>query len=324
MSPEQKENPLSVSYPSDIYSLGIIAYELILGRLSHGVIHLSLLPKNLRGLIEQALTIDLNRRYQDIVDFITDISASLKSWQVQPTESKEELSEEILDLIQQTRAILIPQKLPRWPQVEMGIAVQEGISLSGFYLDFFRLPENRLCLVLAEPYEPGVASLLHGSILRGMVRMAIQSSFHNAKKDLHPIKMLTDLSHALFEDPMHQKLSLSLLLLNPEKDTLSFVSCDFCKLIAIQEGGKKARILSTPNPLLGEDPNRAILETADNWHSGDTLILTTFPKSEETPNGEELLLSPQPQAEKFLQRLIAQKSSPTKRQSAVLSLHRIF
>ncbi|HEX2583043.1 MAG TPA: protein kinase [Chlamydiales bacterium] len=324
MSPEQKENPLSVSYPSDIYSLGIIAYELLLGRLSHGVIHLSLLPKNLRGLIEKALQTDPKMRYQDIVDFITDISSALKVWEVQPTESSEEASEEILDLIQQTRAILIPQKLPRWPELEMGIAVQAGISLSGFYLDFFHLPENRLCVILAEPNEPGVISLLHGSILRGMVRMAIQHSFHNGKKDLHPIKMLSGLSQALFEDPMHQTFSLSLLLLNPDKDTLSFVSCDFCKLIAIAEGSKKPRILSTPNPLLGADPNATILETADNWHSGDTLLLTTFCKSEEMPNEEELLLSPQPQAERFLHRLSTQKATPTKRQSVVLSLHRIF
>ena len=324
MSPEQKENPLDVSYPSDIYSLGIIAYELILGRLSHGVIHLSLLPKNLRPFIDKALQVDVKMRYQDIVDFITDVSSALKSWEVEPAESKEDVSEEILDLIQQTRAILIPQKLPRWPQIEMGIAVQEGISLSGFYLDFFHLPENRLCVILAEPYEPGVISLLHGSILRGMVRMAIQQSFYNGKKDLHPIKMLSGLSQALFEDPMKQKFSLSLLLLNPDKDILSFVSCDFCKLIAIPEGSKKVRTLSTPNPLLGADPNATILETADNWHSGDTLLLTTFTQSEETPNSEELLLSPQPQAEKFLQRLSAQKALPTKRQSCVLSLHRIF
>jgi len=324
MSPEQKENPLSVSYPSDIYSLGIIAYELILGRLSHGIIHLSLLPKNVRDLIEKALQNDLKRRYQDIVDFITDISATLKSWEVHPPESKEELSEEILDLIQQTRATLIPQKLPRWPQIEMGIAVQEGITFNGFYLDFFHLPENRLCVIVAEPSETGVASLLHGSILRGMVRMAIQQSFYNGKKDLHPIKMLSGLNQALFEDPMRQKFRLSLLLLNPDKDTLSFVSCDFCKLIAIPEGSKKPRILSTPNPLLGIDPNTTILETADNWHSGDILLLTTFHQSDDLPTSDELLLSPQPLSETHLQRLLSQKGVSMKRHSCVLSLHRIF
>ena len=45
MSPEQKTNPKKIGFSSDIYSLAIIAYELILGRPSFGEIHLSLLPK---------------------------------------------------------------------------------------------------------------------------------------------------------------------------------------------------------------------------------------------------------------------------------------
>jgi len=47
MSPEQRFEPQTVSFPSDVYSLGIIAYELALGKLSHGQIHLALAPKGL-------------------------------------------------------------------------------------------------------------------------------------------------------------------------------------------------------------------------------------------------------------------------------------
>lgn len=322
MSPEQKENPLSVSYSSDIYSLGIIAYELVLGRLSHGVIHLTLLPNDLRSFIEKALHPNPADRYQDIVDFITDISHYLKSLEDNPQKPQEEISIEVLDMIQQTKAVLIPQKLPKWPQVEIGIALPEGMCLNGFYLDFFRLPENRLCLILAEPIDLGVSSLLHSSILRGMVRMAVQQSFHTGKKDNHPVKMLNSLSQALFEDPMHQKFRLCLLLLNPDKDLLSFVSCGYSPLWHIPEGSKKIRSLSTPNPQLGADPNATLLETADNWHSGDTLILCPSRKAEEPPtdlSSEDFLLSAQHQAERMLQRYPQQK-----RPSAILSIHRIF
>jgi len=56
MSPEQKDNPASVTYSSDIYSLGIIAYELILGKLSHGRIHLSLMPKGIQKILSKVVT----------------------------------------------------------------------------------------------------------------------------------------------------------------------------------------------------------------------------------------------------------------------------
>ena len=75
MSPEQKEYPEGVSYPTDIYSLGIIAYELILGKLSHGLIHLSLMPKGLQKIFNKMLQSKPEERYHDIVDLISDLSA---------------------------------------------------------------------------------------------------------------------------------------------------------------------------------------------------------------------------------------------------------
>lgn len=317
MSPEQKINSEAVTYASDIYSLGIIAYELLLGRLSHGTIHLSLLPQSLRPLIAKALEPDLSKRYQDIVDFITDISHYLKTMKRQPETLQEEMSDEVLDMIQQTRQILIPQKPPRWPPVEIGVAFAEQQPLNGLYLDFFRLPENRLCIIFAEPLDTGVSSLLHSSVLRGMVRMAIQHCLLNGKKDIHPIKMLSELSQALSIDPMQQKFKLSLLLLNPDKDLLSFVSCEFANLWHIDGGSRNIRSLSTPNPLLGVSPSISLLETADNWHTGDILILRAGVKEPEpiTEIGAEtLLLSAQHQAERLVE----------KNASAVLAIHRIF
>ncbi|HSX26928.1 MAG TPA: protein kinase [Chlamydiales bacterium] len=325
MSPEQKENPLLVTFASDIYSLGIIAYELILGRLSHGVIHLALLPKSLRKIIENTLRINPKERTQDIVDFITDISQMIQSQDAETEKKDEEISDEVLEMIQRTRSILIPKKAPRWPQVEMGIAVHEGVSPSGLYLDFLRLNENRLAIVLAEPVESGVASLLHGSVLRGMFRMAVELFFQNGKKDQHPVKMLHALSRALHEDPMDQNFALCFLILNPDKDQLSFISCNYSPLWHIAEGTGKVRTLSTPNPSLGSNPNAALLETADNWNSGDTLILHSL-KVEENPSWvtDHLNISAQHQAEKLLHRLAGNRSPLPKRSSAVLTIHRIF
>lgn len=74
MSPEQKKHGAHASYTSDLYSLGVIAYELFLGKPSHGIIHLHLLPKPIRMLLEKLVEPDPKKRCQDIVDFIDAVS----------------------------------------------------------------------------------------------------------------------------------------------------------------------------------------------------------------------------------------------------------
>lgn len=74
MSPEQKMNPDSVSYPSDIYSLGIIMYELVLGRTNHGKVILSRMPLGLQPILLKCLQPLASNRYSDVVALITDLS----------------------------------------------------------------------------------------------------------------------------------------------------------------------------------------------------------------------------------------------------------
>lgn len=55
MSPEQKKDPLSVSYSSDIYSLGIIAYELITENSATGSSIFPSFPKSLERSLKKRL-----------------------------------------------------------------------------------------------------------------------------------------------------------------------------------------------------------------------------------------------------------------------------
>ncbi|HEY4254925.1 MAG TPA: protein kinase [Chlamydiales bacterium] len=327
MSPEQKENPLNVSYSSDIYSLGIIAYELLLGRLSYGVIHLPLLPKELRALIEKALQPDPKERYQDIVDFITDISQYLKHSQESVQQKTEEIPEEMLNMIQHTKELLIPLKPPSWPPVEIGIALHEGSLLTGLCIDFFRLPSNCFCLMIGEPEATGVAALIHSSIVRGMIRMAMEYGFRSGKKEPTLAKFLSGLNKTLCEDSARSSFGLSLLLLNPEKEKLTFASCGHSSLWHIPDGSTSLREITTPNVPLGTHINASILEGTDNWGSGDTLIVNSFSKQTQPKERwikESLLLPPKQMAEKTLEHLLLENPKQRQRSSAALSIQRIF
>jgi hypothetical protein len=154
-----------------------------------------------------------------------------------------------------------------------------------------------------------------------MVRMAIQHHFHNGKKDAHPIQLLQTLGRSLKEDPLKATFACSLLFLNPDRDQLSYISCGYSPLFLLSENSRVPRTLTTPNAPLGADPNAPILQTADNWYSGDLLLLHTLGPKPDDPSFlvPHLLLSPQPLAEQTLQ-LLPHNSKP----KLVLALQRLF
>jgi serine/threonine protein kinase len=279
MSPEQKKHPEQVSFPSDIYSLGIIAYELIVGRLSHGEIHLSLLPKHLREILEKMLQVKVEERYQDIVQVITDISTYLNAYK---QESKEETPKEF--------SFLVP-KLPKWAQFEIGMAMQEGSN--NIYVDFFQ-KENRYAIVLAESLKTTESTSSQLLTLRGMLKAILQ-------KDFHPLTIMLMLNKILSEeeDPFH--FGLSFLLVEPEKDQLFFIAHNHTDLLLLPESSQSVHVLSTPNPTLGSHQQDSFLESSDSYNAGDTLILHTLSI---TPKEKDLLelalFSPQHKAEKLL------------------------
>jgi len=160
MSPEQREDPENVSYPADIYSLGIIAYELILGRGSHGKVHISLMPKGMQPILTKALQADPKDRYLDIVDFIADVASYLNSGEVQSEQKGAHQLSEVAENLQHAQKVLLPAHPPKWPKLEIGVVSHRGMSISGIYYDFFELPEGAYGILMAEPATKGVERFL--------------------------------------------------------------------------------------------------------------------------------------------------------------------
>lgn len=330
MSPEQKINPLNVSYNTDIFSLGVITYELILGHLSHGIIHLDLLPKELSPIIEKALKVNPKERYQDIVDFITNISQYLKS-NFEEKELLEDPSSHILLSFEKTQNFLFPTNPPDWTNTDIGIAINDGVSLTGLYADFFKLPDGSSLIIVAEPLHEGVVSLIYTSHLKGIIKTLIhQLGF---KKELQPVTFLQQINQMLLNDS-EQKFYLNLLLLNADKEEFSFISCGYTPLFYIQQGSKKVTLLPTPNPLLGSDNGATLLSTAANWYVGDRLLLVT---SEMLSNEKEatshlaktltntLLFPPKQQVKKIFNEMNKNfRKTFSKRGGALISIQRIF
>ena len=155
MSPEQKESPLEVSFPTDIYSLAIIAYELCIGRLSYGVVQLSLMPKGLRNILSKALMPNPKDRYPNIQEFVEDLNAYIEH----SFEENEELLDlslkELAEFYENVSFTLLPKNTSFQNKLLTGVATPKGILSSHIYCDYLHLSDDNLAIFIGWPEKKG-------------------------------------------------------------------------------------------------------------------------------------------------------------------------
>lgn len=324
MSPEQKENPLAVSFASDIYALGIITYELVLGKLSHGSVHISLMPRGLQKILRKALQPSPKERYQDIVDFIHDLSAYLKSEEIEKELKGKDSASRFIEELEAASTLFLPASLPPWPKVEIGFARHWPQGIASQYFDFFE-KDGTYSLLLAEPSDVGSKGMLALAMLRGIVR------------SLFPLQGSSDetiskINRLLCDDALDTFFLLFLLRLDPMMNQLHFLSCGFGSLWHLASGSTHPRRISSDSVALGIDTDFEYESVRTNWQIGDVLILHPAQKTKEddempsralhTSLMESLYLAPQRQAETLLRKLVP-PASTSQRPLSLLSIQRI-
>lgn len=312
MSPEQKEDPGSVTFATDIYSLGVILYELISGKPSYGIINMTSLPRSLRKIAAKALAISVAERYQHMPEFIHDVSQYLSSGDFEKERPGSDEARELHERLQRAHLNLSPLGPPSWPQMDLGIAKGPGRQQLGLYYDLFRLPNNTFLALIATSSTLSVEATISIAGLRGMIRMQLHEFIAlSAKAVFNPLPFVEKLNQLLCDDPLSERFTLGLVYLDPLRDLVTWISCGFDDLLHIPQGHTAARRLSSQNNLPGASATTRFSETSDNWNAGDILIFHSFrmqdnvsqeqkeqfEQSLNTAISENLLLSAQRQAE---------------------------
>jgi serine/threonine protein kinase len=273
MSPEQKENPDKASFSSDLYSLGVIMYELTTGKLSYGVINLSLLPKGLKRILAKALAVSVPERYQDITDFIHDISQYLSSGEMEKERPGGDQIKEVHESLQRTIQNFSPTSSPSWSNMEVGVAKARVTNQMGLYIDFFHLSKNAYLILMAASPVTGVESAPYIAGLRGMIRMLLNDPQSTTRTGFKPISFVEVLNANLCQDPLGQQFAMSLIYLDPMQESVTYLACGFDPLLHLSRGTRSPRKLISQNPLLGADSAAKFVEAQDNWNEGDLLVI---------------------------------------------------
>jgi serine/threonine protein kinase len=283
MSPEQQENPESVSYPSDIYSLGIITYELVLGKLSHGHIHLTLMPKGIQKILTKALQANPKDRYQDIVDFITDVTMYLNSTEILKERKVGDRLSEISEGLRSAQDFMTPQKPKDWKGMELGVATHQGLGVLGVYYDFIELMDGNYGIIMAESSARGAESVIFLAMLRGIIQTLINQT-------TDPTELAQRLNKIILDQHIEQIFAFNFLVINPNTESFELLSCGYGNLWHISKE-TPTQVISH-NLALGIEKEPTFQVATEMWEDNDTLVLTSFPTRiyDET---EELSFTPE-------------------------------
>lgn len=261
MSPEQKETPHIVSPLSDIYALGVLAYELSTGELSYGVIQTALLPKHLRKIITKAIAVSPKERYQSVEEFMQEVSAYLHSKEIDKEKPKQDQIKEVFELFQTTANAISPFHPPKWNKALIGMATIPFAETFALYYDLFLLPDDSYLIFMGELDDKQLSSLFPVIALRSVIHTKIREL---ATLPFSLDSFISSLEKHKNQDVLLADFSISALHLDATAQKLHFFNAGINPLFLIQNN-RKSRILSSPATVVTED-----------WKVGDTLLFHSF------------------------------------------------
>ena len=270
MSPEQKKNPQNVSFNTDIYALGMITYELLIGRLSMGIIQYELLPEGLRQTIQKATDPDPKKRTKDIVDFISAIVRYLEKEGFEPGSHLHTLDAISLKFREAQESLNALKDLPT--ALKLAGSHFGGIDAHSALIDVKRLSDGRIAVALLSSATSSFSSSLQTAFGLGALRSKMNSA-------LQAQELIYELSH-LFER-LDQKLlfSFALVIYSPSLDSITYTTFGHASIWYLPSRSPPVKI-SKMQPFLGSTQAQSATFSFQNVWDDDHIAITFSPLEE--------------------------------------------
>ena len=230
MSPEAQENPRNSSIQSDIYSIGIIAYELVMGKITYGRVILTLAPRGMQSILQKALQPKPEDRFHDMSELITEISDYIHSGTLQKDRQGIDYFFELFAQLEAQQKSLLTQLTPQ-DDPSVGITTSYGVSVSALYFRILDRQGSR-CVLMAKGENGGVTGLVDTYRVHSLCELLLAE---------HPTTPLNELIPEIFQKAKQQGISFpyAFLTFSPASSRFFWKTAGWASLFLSTEEGTR-------------------------------------------------------------------------------------
>ncbi|WP_348663546.1 serine/threonine protein kinase [Chlamydia vaughanii] len=266
MSPEQRQGE-KISELSEIYSLGIIAYELISGNLALGKVLLSLIPERISKILAKALQPSPKDRYSSMKEFISDLAAYRHGEDLQKDTRQKDLTALSYEELHKQRFWLAPQELPVPEFISASVCEHGNPTYPNVYYETF-ISKDAFRLWFCYSLSGNAALVL--TIIKSLLNQwGYEDNIRSTIRKIHNELIRIDA-------PIDNKgISLICVSIPKEKKELSWTSCGKTTFW-LKKQRKVPQNFDTSLVGLGKISSLQIQETKVAWEIGDGAVLHTL------------------------------------------------
>ncbi|MEF9519520.1 serine/threonine-protein kinase [Chlamydia crocodili] len=266
MSPEQRQGD-KISELSEIYSLGLIAYELILGNLALGKVVLSLIPARVSKILAKALQPSPKDRYGSMKEFISDLHRYRHGEDLQKDKRNKDHTALVNDQLYHQRFWLSPLEIVTPEFLSISICEQGYPTHPHVYYEAYMSGDTfRLWFCYSLSGNPTLVLTIVKSFVS---QWGHEDNIRNTIRKIHSELMRINV-------PIDEKgISLVCVTIPKEKKELSWIACGKTNFW-LKKQGKVPQNFATSSLGLGKISSLQIQETKVAWEIGDGAVLHTL------------------------------------------------
>ncbi len=267
MSPEQKSDFKHTDHRADIYSLGVVFYEMLSGEFPGGLLRIDLVPEGLRSIIQKCIAFLPEDRYDSVPALQKDLAEYQAGGQIQ----QDQLALQEIGGNARLRKALIdalyPREQPKTEGLDLAYFYLPACGVGGNYFDFIEIDASHIGILVGNVFEkPDVKSAILLAMLRSAFRMA-------SAGEPNPAKVLKAVNNFISKENFDRFAVFSYIVCNTVKKTVSVSTAGYRPVGILKASAAKFDYLHSEGLGLGIMADTDFGISSCRLETGDLIVM---------------------------------------------------